>query len=82
MMSSRITESHVTISLTNYASCVHISFLFTSEKGTCVKNVKEVFGFETSHDRKAYWMVKDGLEFQTQEPFATLARGGSQSKLE
>ena len=75
-MPSGIPESHVTISLNSDASCIHFSFCFIGEKGTSVKSEKEECDFETCHDRKVYQMVKKGLEFQTQEPLAMLARGG------
>ena len=65
MMFSGIPESHVNIALEGTASCVYIFFLFTTEKGTGVKSVKQC-DLETSHDRKAFPMVKEGLEFQIQ----------------
>ena len=72
-MSSGIPASHVTISLKRHASGIHISFRFIGEMRTGVKREKEQCDLETCHDRKAYWMVRKGLEFQTQEPLAILA---------
>ena len=63
------------------ASCSHIFFRFTGEKGTNVKSENEQCAFETGRDREAYQIVRKGLEVQPQEPLAILARGGSRSKL-
>ena len=79
-MPSGIPESHATISLKGDASRIHILFRFIGEKGTIAKSEKEQCDFETCHDREAYPMVRKGLEFKTQEPWAVLARGGSLSK--
>ena len=81
MMPSGIPACHITCSLKRDASCIHFSFLFIGEKGTSVKREKEQCDHETYHDRKAYQMVRKGLEFHTQEPLAILVRGGSRSKL-
>ena len=80
-MPSGIPESHVTISRNRDASRIHILFRFIGGKGTSVKSEKEQCDFETCHDREAYPMVRKGLEFQTQEPLAILARGRSRSNL-
>ena len=44
------------------------------------KSENEQCDFETGHDREAYLIVRNGLEVQTQERLAILARGGSRSK--
>ena len=76
-----IPASHLTMSLKRDASCIHIFFRFTGEKGTSVKSENEQRDVETGRDREAYRIVRKGLEVQPQEPLAILARGGSRSKL-
>ena len=71
-MSCGILESHVTCSLKDNASCVHIFFFFTSEKGTQVKSAI----LKRARDRKAYWMVKKGLESQSKNHLRSSAVEG------
>ena len=77
MMPPGIPASHLTIPLKGKVSCIQIFFPFTGEKGTSVKSENEQCDFETGHDREAYLIVRNGLEVQTQEPLAILARGGA-----
>ena len=80
-MFSGIPERHVTISLKSDASCIHIFLSFIGEREHVSKVLKKSATLKRAMTEKTYRMVKKGLEFQTQQPKAVVARGGSRIKL-